>query len=380
VEVDDDDLTLVMDWVDGASLSDLVRSFLREPPAKAHAVAIRIVLDACEGLHVAHELRGDDGALLGLVHRDVSPQNVLIGTDGIARLADFGLAKPLYAAERTTSEGALRGKLGYMAPEYIKSGTIDRRTDVFALGVVLWESIAQKRLFRGENDAQTIDRVREAIVPGLADEAPDLPKVAASALDSVLTRALARFADQRFPTARAFADALSDVATTHDLLATHADVAASFGPTLRAEIDARATEARAKLAALQQRSQAPHPIQALPASSRPTSKRTLALVLGGGALLVAAVPVAILLGGRSQSPYMQSTHIGSEPAKASANESANANEPPTPTPTSTSTSTSTSPWTPTLTSSSTTTPASPSTPTPSPSPTAKHPRPNPYRR
>src|SRR3954468_13796439 len=105
VEVDETGIQLVMDYVEGASLSELIRSWGKEPPARAEAIALRIVLDACEGLRAVHELRGDDGADLGLVHRDVSPANVLVGVDGVARIADFGLAKPLLAVERTTSEG-----------------------------------------------------------------------------------------------------------------------------------------------------------------------------------------------------------------------------------------------------------------------------------
>jgi len=117
VESDEHGVQLVMDWVEGASLSELIRAWQSEEPARSHAVAIRVVLDACEGLRALHELTDEEGRGLGCVHRDVSPANVLVGLDGVGRITDFGLARPLLAVERTTSQGSLRSKLGYMAPE-----------------------------------------------------------------------------------------------------------------------------------------------------------------------------------------------------------------------------------------------------------------------
>ena len=238
VEVDESGIQLVMDYVEGASLSELIRSWAKEPPVRGEAVALRIVLDACEGLRALHELTGDDDAPLGLVHRDVSPANVLVGLDGVARIADFGLAKPLLAVERTTSEGALRGKLGYMAPEYIRGKSIDRRIDVFAMGIVLWEVLSRKRLFRGENDGDTLDRVQTftppllaEVVPGLGASGPDL--------DGVLGRALAKDPAERLPTIAALSAELEKVIRAHDLGATHADVREAFAPSLRAHLDDR---------------------------------------------------------------------------------------------------------------------------------------------
>jgi serine/threonine protein kinase len=239
VEVDESGIQLVMDYVEGASLSELIRSWGKEPPARPEAVALRIVLDACEGLRALHELTGDDGQALGLVHRDVSPANVLVGLDGVARIADFGLAKPLLAVERTTSEGALRGKLGYMAPEYIRGKSIDRRIDVFALGIVLWESLAGKRLFRGENDGDTLDRVQTLAAPLLAEIKPQLGAETARALDAVIARALAKDPEQRLPTIAALSAELEKVVRAHDLGATHGEVREAFAPSLRAHLDDR---------------------------------------------------------------------------------------------------------------------------------------------
>lgn len=249
VETDERGVQLVMDWVEGASLSDLIRAWQQELPERPLAVAIRIVLDACEGLRALHELAGDDGEPLGCVHRDVSPANILVGLDGVGRLTDFGLARPLLLVERTTSDGALRGKLGYMAPEYIRSKSIDHRVDVFAMGVVLWEAIARRRLFRGEHDGETLERVQRQDAPLLAGIVPAAIGAPAAALDALLAGALAKNPDERIGTISELAGALEGIAREHDMLATHAEVREAFGSTLRAALEARRREVHAALAA-----------------------------------------------------------------------------------------------------------------------------------
>jgi eukaryotic-like serine/threonine-protein kinase len=239
VEVDEGGVQLVMDYVEGASLSELIRAWTKEPSPRPEAVAIRIVLDACEGLRALHELTGDDGEPLGLVHRDVSPANVLVGLDGVARIADFGLAKSLLAVEKTTSEGTLRGKLGYMAPEYVRGKAIDHRLDVFAMGVVLWEAVARRRLFRGENDGETLEKIQRMDAPSLTETSAQLGAAAAADLDAVITRALAKERDERFATVAALATDLERIVRTHDLGATHGDVRDAFPPSLRAALDDR---------------------------------------------------------------------------------------------------------------------------------------------
>ena len=245
VEVDETGIQLVMDWVEGGSLSDLIRGWSSDTPRRAAAVAIRVVLDACQGLDALHELTDDHGKALGCVHRDVSPANVLVGLDGVGRITDFGLAKPLLAVERTTSEGALRGKLGYMAPEYIRGKGFDRRVDVFAMAIVLWEALARKRLFRGENDADTLNRVQRQTAPSLAFAAPWVGE-AGEALDALLSRGLAKDPDARITTIAAFAEELEAIARANDLLASHAEVREAFPATLRAELEER----RRQIAAL----------------------------------------------------------------------------------------------------------------------------------
>ena len=158
VEVVGEAVQLVMDYIEGASLGDLVGICAREGKRVPPGIVVRVVLDACAGLHAAHELTDDDGRALGLVHRDVSPQNVLVGVDGVARVTDFGIAKCMEASDPGTSRETLKGKAGYMAPEYVRGETIDRRADVFALGIVLWEALQGRRLFRGQSDAETLER------------------------------------------------------------------------------------------------------------------------------------------------------------------------------------------------------------------------------
>lgn len=250
VEADESGVQLVMDWVEGASLSDLIRAWQKERPARPHAVALRVVLDTCEGLTALHELASDDGAPLGCVHRDVSPANVLVGLDGVARITDFGLARPLLAVERTTSQGALRGKLGYMAPEYIRGKGIDHRVDVFAMGIVLWEALACRRLFRGENDAETLERVQRQDAARLIEVAPALG-AAAAPLDRLLERALAKDPAARIEAIASMARELERIGREHDIIATHAEVRESFGPSLRATLEERRREVQRALSAQQ---------------------------------------------------------------------------------------------------------------------------------
>ena len=160
-----------------------------------HAAAI--VMQLCEGLHAAHELRDRDGVWLRVVHRDVSPQNVFIGYDGNVKIVDFGLAK---AARRITQTkiGTIKGKLAYVAPEMLKRAPIDRRVDVWAAGVCLWELLTGQRLFKRPTDIETLVAVREAPIPPPSTVAWWVPP----ALDAIVMQALERNPDHRYPSAR----------------------------------------------------------------------------------------------------------------------------------------------------------------------------------
>src|SRR3984885_9026799 len=143
-----DDLFVVMEYLHGAPLNTILRDTVRRGERIPPPVAAAIVAGALRGLHAAHEARDAGGALLGVVHRDVSPQNILVGVDGTARVLDFGIAKARGRAHATAT-GQIKGKFAYMPPEQLHGEELDRRADVYAAGVVLWESLVGGRLFLG---------------------------------------------------------------------------------------------------------------------------------------------------------------------------------------------------------------------------------------
>ncbi len=200
---DHDGLYIVMEYIEGVTLQQLARSAQRVGERVPIPVAARIALDILAGLNAAHELRDEHDQFLNLVHRDVSPQNVLLGTDGAARLTDFGIAK---AASRLsmTRDGQLKGKISYMAPEQTRRGEVDRRADVFAMGIVVWEVLAGRRLFSGETDVEVLNQLLFEPIPRLKDHAPTLP----SMLEQTVMRALERDPAARYASASQFGDAL----------------------------------------------------------------------------------------------------------------------------------------------------------------------------
>ena len=197
-------LYMVMDYVEGDTLHAVQCAATALRRAVPLGIALRVVLDALAGLDAAHELRGPDGESLGLIHRDATPHNILIGVDGAARLVDFGIAR---AAGRigVTSVGVLKGKLPFMAPEQIRGRPIDRRADIFSMGVTLWETIALRRCFPSREGAPLSRLADEGYRP-LREVAPHVPE----ALDAICRRALAFDRTERFDTASAFAEAIED--------------------------------------------------------------------------------------------------------------------------------------------------------------------------
>src|SRR3984957_18438497 len=159
----DEGMFLVMEYVTGESLAALVRVATRRGERIPPSVSIRILIDTLYGLHAAHVATDDAGAPLSIVHRDVSPQNILVATDGHARVLDFGIAKAA-GRSHTTRDGQLKGKFRYMAPEQIRDGPVSAQTDVYAASVVLWELLTGEPLFKGSNDAAIVARVLEGVV------------------------------------------------------------------------------------------------------------------------------------------------------------------------------------------------------------------------
>jgi eukaryotic-like serine/threonine-protein kinase len=199
----DGEVLLVMEYVHGDSLSRLLRLTRDRGHLPQPAIASAVLSGVLYGLHAAHEATDERGEPLGIVHRDVSPQNILVGTDGIARLVDFGVAKATGRLQ-TTNEGQIKGKLSYMPPEQLHGQAVDRRADVYAAGVVLWEMLTGERLFSGENQGHIVKRVL------LGDAAPPSQLVPglSPALDDVVMRALSREPSDRFSTAREMCTAL----------------------------------------------------------------------------------------------------------------------------------------------------------------------------
>jgi serine/threonine-protein kinase len=194
---------IVMEYLHGQSLASVLKRAWSGKGLAFESIA-RIVADAARGLHAAHELKGSDGELALVVHRDVSPQNIFVLYDGVAKVVDFGIAR---WSERTVQETAtqeLRGKLRYMAPEQVLHEPVDRRTDVFALGIVLWESTLGRRLFSRDNPGAIVRAiVDEPIVRPSAFE-PSYPP----ALETIVMRALAKDPAERFQTAEELGEAL----------------------------------------------------------------------------------------------------------------------------------------------------------------------------
>jgi serine/threonine-protein kinase len=206
VAVRGSELWLVTEYVHGESLARLLDACVeaRVPPAPALSVAI--VVEALHGLAAAHGAQSERGEPLGLVHRDVSPQNILVGEQGSVKVADFGVARATGRLQ-LTRDGQRKGKLGYMAPEQLRGGEVDARADVFSAAVVLWEALTLRRLFDGASDLAIADRVTAGRVDRPSRVEPRVPAV----LDEIVLRGLAKHPEDRWPSAQAFADALEAV-------------------------------------------------------------------------------------------------------------------------------------------------------------------------
>jgi len=221
-----DVLFIVMEWVDGDSLAKIRKLLSKRGTKIPVGLALRLLADACAGLHAAHELSDDTGQPLGIVHRDVSPQNILVGAAGAVKVIDFGIAKAQNRQQGETRTGVVKGKIQYMAPEQVKKGrTVDRRADVWSLGICLHELVAGRPPNDGDDDVEVIRKL-------MADEAPVRAEGLPEAIVRVLDRSMALDVDARYPTAAGMQRGLEGAMKELGEAATSEDVA-SF---LRAEL------------------------------------------------------------------------------------------------------------------------------------------------
>jgi serine/threonine protein kinase len=206
---------LAMEYLDGQPLHRLIKRVATGGTREgAHTLPLNVTLEIATavlaGLHSAHELRDFDGTALGVVHRDVSPHNVFVTYDGQTKLVDFGIAKAVGARSETRA-GVLKGKVAYMAPEQARGDQVDRRADLFAVGTVLWECIAGRRMWRGVPDLTIVHHLLNGEIPSLAEAAPDAP----ADVIAVVERALAPDRERRYQTALEMQEALERCLAAH---------------------------------------------------------------------------------------------------------------------------------------------------------------------
>ena len=195
---------LAMEYVEGQPFSRVLSKLKQGSRSLEPRLAARIVADALAGLHYAHELTDFDGTPLSIVHRDVSPQNIMIAYGGVSKIVDFGIAK--VAGSKETAHGVFKGKVAFMAPEQVLGSKVDARADIFAAGIVLWEALTGEHLLAAESPARTLYNLMNKEIARVSAVRADVPE----ALCAIVARALERDIEKRFPSAKAMRDALED--------------------------------------------------------------------------------------------------------------------------------------------------------------------------
>jgi serine/threonine protein kinase len=198
---------LVMEWVDGLDLGSLLREYARASRQVPWQLVAAIGIGTLRGLAAAHERRNAAGELTPVIHRDVSPHNILLATNGVVKLSDFGLARALDRIYSLTAPGTVKGKLSYLSPEVAMGKDATPLSDVFTLAAVMWEALAGHRLFEGKSDTEIFRKLRACVVPSIGLYRPDVPE----AMVAALARALAKAPEERFGSALALAATLADI-------------------------------------------------------------------------------------------------------------------------------------------------------------------------
>lgn len=295
------DLYLVMDYVHGESLSQLLKTSASRGESVDVDIAVSIVTGVLHGLHAAHEAKDENGALLSLVHRDVSPQNVLVGCDGVARVVDFGVAKASGRLQ-STRDGQVKGKLAYMAPEQILEEAVDSRTDVYAASVILWELLTGRRLFQNADAGATVAAILAGNAPPPSWHRTGIPR----ALDDIVGQGMASARADRFASALEMALALEKAVPRAPASAVSAWVESSCSDSLAERAQAMHELERSRSS--EALSSQPHETGTQLSSERgveepaPTQKRA---VIASIAATVVLVPIALglaLLPSRGREP------------------------------------------------------------------------------
>src|SRR5258708_3346337 len=203
---------LALEFVNGKDLRVLFDRAVRTEEPLPLEFILYVIGRAAEGLDYAHHRQDAKGRPLGVVHRDVSPQNILVSFDGDVKIIDFGIAKAAGKLART-QVGTIKGKFGYMSPEQVRGLPIDQRSDVFSLGICLWELLTLERLFAGDNEIVIMEKIRGCEIPSLISKAPNVPKD----LEKIVMKALAKDADHRYSSATELFSELNAFARTKGL-------------------------------------------------------------------------------------------------------------------------------------------------------------------
>lgn len=274
VVAEDGALYLVMEYVPGATLDTLLAAPVPVP------IVLALVAGTLAGLHAAHDAHDEDGHPLNIVHRDVSPQNVIVSRDGVPKLLDFGVAKAR-SRMHSTANGEIKGKLPYMSPEQLTAKAVDRRSDVFSTGVMLWELLTGERLFHRDEEAATVFAVMSGEIEPPSSRRPEVT----AELDAIVLRCLARDPDQRYADARAALVAIEALGLTATVRETAAWVQARLPQT--PTLDALTTETQPAAVA---------PI----VIATPVPKRRPVRLVAGVAMLVAIAGIGGTLASRSR--------------------------------------------------------------------------------
>lgn len=282
---------LVQDYVEGDTLEGLVDHGILRGERLPPPIILRIAIDALSGLHAVHEATDGEGRPLGILHRDVSTQNLLVGRDGVTRLADFGIAK--YAESSVVTDAQyLQGRVLYMPPEYLDRRPVDRRFDIYGLGVTLWIALSGRSPWPEASDAQLLHLATTQGIPALSSSGLAI----APAIESLVARACRREPEDRFPSARAMLEAIEDVGRHTGWIASHAEVSALVERLAGGDLAER-REAIARVSARLPAAPTPTAFDsdAQPASTRAPpavaaspARRIVIAVLGIGAVVLAS--------------------------------------------------------------------------------------------